>query len=94
MLGGGFVAGSVNLMAGQPGIGKSTLLLQVAYGIAKNAKVIYEVNNGHQAGPAGNNTGINNQNLRIATSTSANDIAAATIAEANVQVVIVDYPNH
>src|SRR5690242_13806455 len=30
VLGGGIVAGSVNLIAGQPGIGKSTLLLQLA----------------------------------------------------------------
>src|SRR3989344_9109548 len=29
VLGGGFVAGSVSLIAGQPGIGKSTLLLQL-----------------------------------------------------------------
>ena len=34
VLGGGIVAGSVVLLGGEPGIGKSTLLLQVAAGIA------------------------------------------------------------
>ncbi|GER89139.1 hypothetical protein KDW_33010 [Dictyobacter vulcani] len=36
VLGGGLVAGSLNLMGGEPGIGKSTLLLQVSGEIAKN----------------------------------------------------------
>ena len=34
VLGGGLVPGSVTLIGGEPGIGKSTLLLQVAQGIA------------------------------------------------------------
>lgn len=34
MLGGGFVAGSVVLLGGEPGVGKSTLLLQIAGGLA------------------------------------------------------------
>jgi DNA repair protein RadA/Sms len=41
VLGGGIVAGSVNLLAGQPGIGKSTLLLQLAYNVSKKHKVLY-----------------------------------------------------
>lgn len=42
-LGGGIVPGSVVLLSGDPGIGKSTLLLQVAVNIAKeqNKKVFY-----------------------------------------------------
>src|SRR2546427_11958234 len=36
VLGGGFVAGSLSIIGGEPGIGKSTLLLQVAGAIAKN----------------------------------------------------------
>jgi DNA repair protein RadA/Sms len=39
-LGGGLVKGSVTLLAGQPGIGKSTLLLQMALSI-KVSKVLY-----------------------------------------------------
>ena len=41
VLGGGLVAGSVNLLAGQPGIGKSTLLLQIANNIAHSYRVLY-----------------------------------------------------
>src|SRR2546427_10168633 len=36
VLGGGFVAGSLSIIGGEPGIGKSTLLLQVSGAIAKN----------------------------------------------------------
>ncbi|MDA0034240.1 AAA family ATPase [Brachyspira hyodysenteriae] len=41
VLGGGIVQGSVILIGGEPGIGKSTLLLQTASNIAKNEKVYY-----------------------------------------------------
>src|SRR5690349_8597519 len=41
VLGGGIVAGSVTLIAGQPGIGKSTLLLQLAHAVAQKHKVLY-----------------------------------------------------
>ena len=41
ILGGGIVPGSINLIAGQPGIGKSTLLLQLAYAVAAHASVLY-----------------------------------------------------
>jgi DNA repair protein RadA/Sms len=42
VLGGGLVAGSVVLLGGEPGIGKSTLLLQVAAGIASiGGSVLY-----------------------------------------------------
>lgn len=38
VLGGGLVAGSVTLLAGDPGVGKSTLLLEVASRWAHNGK--------------------------------------------------------
>src|SRR3989344_5017229 len=41
VLGGGMVAGSVVLVAGEPGIGKSTMMLQAAEALAKNSKVLY-----------------------------------------------------
>ncbi len=42
VLGGGIVPGSVNLVGGQPGIGKSTILLQLAfYASSQNLKVLY-----------------------------------------------------
>ena len=41
VLGGGLVHGGVVLIAGQPGIGKSTLLMQIANHIAKDRTVLY-----------------------------------------------------
>ena len=41
VLGGGFLPGGVVLVAGQPGIGKSTLLAQVAAFIARQKQVLY-----------------------------------------------------
>jgi len=41
VLGGGLVPGAVILIAGDPGIGKSTLLMQVAKNLAKTCRVLY-----------------------------------------------------
>lgn len=43
VLGGGLVPGSVVLLAGEPGIGKSTLLLQVAAALARQQKLVVYV---------------------------------------------------
>src|SRR5438445_9132006 len=41
VVGGGLIPGSLIVITGDPGIGKSTLLLQVAYEIAKTKRVFY-----------------------------------------------------
>ena len=41
VLGGGLVAGSVILLGGDPGIGKSTLLLQAADALSRDRPVLY-----------------------------------------------------
>ena len=41
VLGGGIVPGSVTLLGGAPGIGKSTLLLQVSEGVSNYGTVLY-----------------------------------------------------
>jgi DNA repair protein RadA/Sms len=41
VLGGGLVAGSAVLVGGEPGVGKSTLAIQFAAGIARGAPVLY-----------------------------------------------------
>jgi DNA repair protein RadA/Sms len=41
VLGGGLVPGSINLIGGDPGIGKSTLLLQIALELAESIKILY-----------------------------------------------------
>ena len=40
VLGGGIMKGSVALLAGEPGIGKSTLMLQLAAGIQSTGRVL------------------------------------------------------
>lgn len=91
VLGGGLVEGSVNLIAGQPGIGKSTLILQIAYFAAKNKRVLYisgeeSVN---QIGLRASRLGANKDNLLLASSTSADDIAK-TINSKEYDLVIID----
>jgi DNA repair protein RadA/Sms len=41
VLGGGIVRGSATLIAGDPGVGKSTLLLQLALSLSSTSKVLY-----------------------------------------------------
>ncbi len=92
VLGGGVLPGGVTLLAGQPGIGKSTLLLQVAAGIARTHEVLYVSGeeSAHQvklrAERLGADTG---DKLSFVASTSADDIAA-TIRNAGYRLVIVD----
>lgn len=91
VFGGGIVAGSVNLIAGQPGIGKSTLLLQLAHELAKSHNVLYVSGeeSAHQIGLRAERLGATSKNLQLATSNSADDIAN-TIAEGSYELVIVD----
>lgn len=91
VMGGGVVAGSVNLIAGQPGIGKSTLLLQLAHILAKKQPVLYVSGeeSAHQIGLRAERLGTINKNLQLATSTVADDIAA-TISQGQYKLVIVD----
>ncbi len=91
VLGGGFVTGSVTLIAGQPGIGKSTLLLQLADMVAKNHNVLYVSGeeSAHQIGLRAQRLGAGNPKLKLSTSNSADDIAA-TVAEGMYDMVVVD----
>ena len=91
VLGGGLVAGSICLIAGEPGIGKSTLLLQVANAIARDQSVLYVSGeeSAHQVGLRAERLGVKAQNLQLTTSNSADDIAS-TIMGGNYKLVIVD----
>lgn len=91
VLGGGLVPGSVNLVAGQPGIGKSTLLLQLAYALSSSHRVLYVSGEEsvHQIGLRAQRLGTVSDKLELVTSTVADDIAAS-IAAGSYEVVIVD----
>ncbi|HSE29537.1 MAG TPA: DNA repair protein RadA [Candidatus Saccharimonadales bacterium] len=91
VLGGGIVPASVMLIAGQPGIGKSTLLMQLAHKVSLDRKILYisgEESTG-QVKVRATRLGAEHENLHLASSTSADDIAA-TIKQGSYRVVIVD----
>ena len=91
VLGGGILLGSVNLLTGQPGIGKSTILMQICAEVAKTRKVLY-VSGEESAGQVklrAKRLGADSDNLNFASSTSGNDIAK-TIESAEFDLVIVD----
>jgi DNA repair protein RadA/Sms len=91
VLGGGFVAGSVILVAGQPGIGKSTLLLQLAHNASKKHSVLYisGEESSQQIAMRAERLKITDKSLQLAVSTVANDIAA-TISAGSYDLVIMD----
>jgi len=92
VLGGGVLPGGVILLAGQPGIGKSTLLLQVTAHIATTAPVLYASGeeSASQVKLRAERLGANNsEQLSFVASTSADDIAA-TIRSGAYKLVIID----
>jgi DNA repair protein RadA/Sms len=91
VLGGGILLGSVSLLAGQPGIGKSTLLMQICAEVAKTHNVLY-ISGEESAGQVklrAKRLGANAEKLCFASSTSGNDIAK-TIESGEFDLVIVD----
>jgi len=92
VLGGGIVSGSVNLIAGQPGIGKSTLLMQLASQVAQNHSVLYVSGeeSEHQVGMRAKRLGVAGvDRLQLATTNVAEDVAA-TVAGGAYDFVVVD----
>lgn len=92
VLGGGILSGGVLLMAGQPGIGKSTLLLQIAGNIGARQPVLYASGeeSASQVKLRAERLGANtHDDLHFVASTSADDIAA-TIRSGAYKLVIID----
>ncbi|MGB3945897.1 MAG: DNA repair protein RadA [Candidatus Saccharimonadales bacterium] len=91
VLGGGILPGGVMLVAGQPGIGKSTLLLQVAANVATKSSVLYVSGeeSAHQVKLRAERLGADaNDSLEFASSTSADDIGATIRAGGNKLIII------
>ncbi|MBR5558659.1 MAG: DNA repair protein RadA [Oscillospiraceae bacterium] len=78
VLGGGIVPGSVVLLCGDPGIGKSTILLQVCHHVCRQNKVLYVSGEEslRQIKLRANRLGINGDDLLLSAATDA-----ATIVE-------------
>ena len=92
VLGGGFLPGGVVLVAGQPGIGKSTLLAQVSSHVAHTDEVLY-VSGEESVSQVKLRTerlgAKGAMHLTLASSNSAEDIAAS-IRTGNYRLVVVD----
>ncbi len=90
VLGGGLVPGSLVLLGGEPGIGKSTLLLQVALNL-NDKKVLYVSGeeSAQQIKMRADRIGIKNQNCLILTETNTSDIIKH-IEETKPDIVIID----
>lgn len=81
VLGGGIVAGSLILLTGEPGIGKSTLTLQIAGALSsKNKKVLYVSGeeSEEQVSLRGSRLGLNLKNMQLLSETNLETIIATT----------------
>lgn len=91
VLGGGIVKGSMMLLGGDPGIGKSTLLLQICEYLGKNLKVLYVSGeeSAHQIKLRANRLNVYTDNLFIMTD---RDIIAICdyITKMKPDIVIID----
>ena len=73
VIGGGIVKGSVSLISGDPGIGKSTILLQICNNISRDVNVLYVSGeeSAVQLKLRANRLGVTGDNLKIMTETDA-----------------------
>jgi DNA repair protein RadA/Sms len=91
VLGGGIVIGSLVLISGDPGIGKSTILLQVCQHLGKSLKVLYVSGeeSANQIKMRANRLGVNTNNLFILPQTDVS-IIVETIRLEKPDIVIID----
>lgn len=92
VLGGGLVAGQAILLAGEPGVGKSTLLLSAAEQYAKRGKTVLYVSgeeSAEQITLRARRMGVNSENLLIADETDLT-VILGHIEQVQPDLVIVD----
>ncbi|MDU3489599.1 MAG: DNA repair protein RadA [Clostridiales bacterium] len=92
VLGGGIVRGSLILMGGDPGIGKSTLVLQTCAALSEEGRRVLYVSGEEslkQIKLRADRVGKFNDNMKIYCETDLNDIAAVA-AETRPDVMVVD----
>lgn len=91
VLGGGIVKGSIILIGGEPGIGKSTLLLQICQYLGENHSVLYVSGeeSARQIKLRAERLDVDTESLYILTSTDAQSICD-TILSCEPDIVIID----
>ncbi|MES2492117.1 MAG: DNA repair protein RadA [Pseudomonadota bacterium] len=90
-LGGGFVPGSAILMSGDPGIGKSTLLLQAAARVAQTGRDVVYISGEEAAGQVrlrAERLGIAGAAVQLASVTSVRDILT-TLGQMNPPALVI-----
>ncbi len=93
VLGGGFVPGSAILLAGDPGIGKSTLLLQAAAKLARSGKRVLYISGEEavdQVRLRARRLGLQGDPLELAASINLRDIAASISETKDAALVVID----
>ena len=90
VLGGGLVFGGVTLVGGEPGIGKSTLLLQAAERLARDGIVLYVSGeeSPRQIAIRARRLGTTSENIRLFAETSVERIIAVTESMKPVAVIV------
>ena len=91
--GGGLVAGSATLIGGDPGIGKSTLLLQLVCRLSTDGRRTAYVSgeeSAEQVRMRARRLGLGSAEVDLATSTNAADIAASIGGKDGPEVVVID----
>jgi DNA repair protein RadA/Sms len=91
VLGGGIVPGSLLLIGGEPGVGKSTLVLEIARGISKKGKVLYisGEESAAQIGMRARRMGLTSENVLLSSEIYADNIAQM-ISDLIPSVVFID----
>ena len=91
VLGGGVVRGSLVLVGGAPGIGKSTLLLQICSQLCHQASVLYVTGeeSEHQLKLRADRLGVDCSSLYILAETNLSAVSAS-VAEIHPDVLIID----
>ena len=91
VLGGGLVKGSLVLLGGEPGIGKSTMLLQICQTMGDDHTILYVSGeeSARQIKLRANRLGVNSENLYLLAETDAESICAA-ITKEKPEIVIID----
>src|SRR5689334_22912615 len=91
VFGGGLIPGSVTLLGGEPGIGKSTLLLQLGDHAAREAPTLYlsAEESAAQIGVRARRLGVGATALRVVADTDL-EAAMAAARDARVRLLVVD----